>query len=58
MVLLSDVNGLKYKEIAEVLNCPIGTVMSRINRGRQMLARSLKRYAASNGFTTNQLIED
>ena len=58
VVLLSDVNGLKYKEIAEVLNCPIGTVMSRINRGRQMLARSLKRYAASNGFTTHHLIED
>ncbi len=58
VVLLSDVNGLKYKEIAELLNCPIGTVMSRINRGRQMLARSLKRYAATNGFTTGELSED
>ena len=49
-VLLSDVNDLKYKEIAEVLDCPIGTVMSRINRGRQILAKSLKRYAQKNGY--------
>ena len=42
VVLLCDVSDLKYTEIAEVLNCPIGTVMSRIHRGRQMLAKSLK----------------
>ncbi|KAA3618703.1 MAG: RNA polymerase subunit sigma [Calditrichaeota bacterium] len=50
VVLLSDVSNLPYKEIAEVLECPIGTVMSRLHRGRTMLARSLKSYAESNGY--------
>lgn len=50
VVLLSDVIDLPYKEIAEVLDCPIGTVMSRLHRGRSMLARSLKPYAQDNGY--------
>ncbi|TDI79900.1 MAG: sigma-70 family RNA polymerase sigma factor [Caldithrix sp.] len=50
-VILCDVCSLRYKEIAEALNCPLGTVMSRLNRGRKMLARSLKKYAVANGFT-------
>ncbi|NIR48982.1 sigma-70 family RNA polymerase sigma factor [candidate division KSB1 bacterium] len=53
VILLSDVNDLKYKEIAEALNCPIGTVMSRLNRGRQMLAKSLKKYAVENGYVVD-----
>jgi RNA polymerase sigma factor (sigma-70 family) len=40
-VLLADVEDLTYQEIATVLECPIGTVMSRLNRGRRMLARSI-----------------
>ena len=41
-VLLADVEELSYQEIARVLKCPVGTVMSRINRGRRTLARLLR----------------
>ena len=41
-LLLADVEELSYQEIAKVMNCPIGTVMSRINRGRRTLARLLR----------------
>jgi RNA polymerase sigma-70 factor (ECF subfamily) len=41
-VLLADVEELTYQEIAATLECPIGTVMSRINRGRRMLGRLLR----------------
>lgn len=41
-VLLADVEELSYQEIAEIMGCPIGTVMSRINRGRRTLARLLR----------------
>ncbi len=44
-VLLADVEELSYQEIAEVMGCPIGTVMSRINRGRRTLARLLRAFA-------------
>ena len=41
-LLLADVAELSYQEIAEVMDCPIGTVMSRVNRGRRTLARLLR----------------
>lgn len=50
VVILSDVKDLKYQEIAELIDCPIGTVMSRISRGRKMLARSLRGYATARGY--------
>ena len=53
VVLLADVNDLKYKEIAKILNCPIGTVMSRLNRGRHMLVKFLNRYAFENGYLSS-----
>jgi RNA polymerase sigma-70 factor (ECF subfamily) len=43
-VLLKDVEGFDYKEIAEIMGCPLGTVMSRLSRGRQLLKKSLKDY--------------
>ena len=49
-VLLADVEGFSYKEIAEILEIPIGTVMSRLHRGRQVLRRELAEYAAAVGL--------
>ncbi len=49
-VLLADVEGLSYKEIADMMDCPIGTVMSRIHRGRSLLRKRLQRYATQYGY--------
>jgi RNA polymerase sigma-70 factor (ECF subfamily) len=46
-VLLADIEGFSYKEIAEILDIPIGTVMSRLHRGRKSLQRQLYDFAAS-----------
>jgi RNA polymerase sigma-70 factor (ECF subfamily) len=49
-VLLADVEGFSYKEIAEILDIPIGTVMSRLHRGRKSLQKQLFEFAAANGL--------
>ena len=49
-VLLADVEGFSYKEIAEILDVPIGTVMSRLHRGRKALQKTLFEYATSTGI--------
>jgi len=41
-ILLADVEDCTYEEIARIMECPIGTVMSRLNRGRRMLARLIQ----------------
>jgi RNA polymerase sigma-70 factor (ECF subfamily) len=46
VVVLADIEGLKYKEIADCLGCPVGTVMSRLFRARRMLEERLRPYAA------------
>jgi RNA polymerase sigma-70 factor (ECF subfamily) len=49
-VLLADVEGFSYKEIADILDIPIGTVMSRLHRGRKGLQRLLGDYAVQRGL--------
>src|SRR6476661_3754708 len=49
-VYFADVEGFAYKEISDIMNTPIGTVMSRLHRGRKMLRDMLADYAADRGF--------
>ena len=49
-VMLSDVEGLRYEEIANVLGVPVGTVKSRLFRGRRLLQSRLYDYAVSMGY--------
>jgi RNA polymerase sigma-70 factor, ECF subfamily len=49
-VLLADVEGFAYKEIAEILDIPIGTVMSRLHRGRKAMQKQLYEYGQRHGL--------
>ena len=49
-VLLADLEGFSYKEIAEILDVPIGTVMSRLHRGRKAMQKSLWEFAVKRGL--------
>jgi len=51
-VLLADIEGFSYKEIADILEIPIGTVMSRLHRGRRGLQKQLYEFAVERGLVT------
>lgn len=53
-VLLADVEGFSYKEISDITDVSIGTVMSRIHRGRKQLQRSLWEFARTHGLVTEE----
>ena len=49
-VVLSDLEGLSYNEVAQVMDVPVGTVKSRLYRGRRLLAAALRDYATEMGY--------
>jgi RNA polymerase sigma-70 factor, ECF subfamily len=50
VVLLADLEGFSYKEIAEILDVPVGTVMSRLYRGRRLLEKTMLEYAREHNY--------
>lgn len=50
VIILCDLEGLSYEEIAEFVQCPIGTVRSRLHRARKLLAQKLYKYAKNKGY--------
>ncbi len=50
VVILCDIEGLSYEEIAEFVDCPLGTVRSRLHRGRKLLREQLMQYARKRGY--------
>jgi RNA polymerase sigma factor (sigma-70 family) len=54
VILLCDIEGFTYEEIAKIVDIPIGTVRSRLHRARQLLKEKLEAYAATLGYTQKQ----
>jgi RNA polymerase sigma-70 factor (ECF subfamily) len=57
-VILVDLYDFSYKECAEIIGCPIGTVMSRLYRGRHMLQAMLAEYAMKEGIISSEWLEE
>lgn len=58
VVILSDIQGFAYKEIADIVGCPVGTVMSRLFRGRRILQKQLYDYAVREGVIRPDIDEE
>ena len=56
-VVLSDIEGLSYQEIADAVGVPIGTVRSRLARGRAMMRKALEGYARREGYLKEETTE-
>jgi RNA polymerase sigma-70 factor (ECF subfamily) len=54
VVILCDIEGLTYEEIAEFVDVPLGTVRSRLHRGRKLLRNKLIEYARKRGYVTEE----
>ncbi len=57
VIVLSDIEGLAYREIAETVGCPVGTVMSRLHRGRRLLQEALRDQAVALGIVEDDEVE-
>ena len=57
-VILCDVEEFSYEEIAQIMGCPIGTVMSRLHRGRKLLQRSLYNHALALGIVKGEPMDE
>ncbi len=58
VIVLCDIEGFTYEEMAKILDIPIGTVRSRLHRARQLLKQQLIEYARNHGYTANDRPED
>jgi RNA polymerase sigma factor (sigma-70 family) len=58
VIILADLEGFTYEEMAKILDIPIGTVRSRLHRARNLLKDQLKGYAQSMGYNTDEEVED
>ncbi len=54
VIILCDIEGLSYEEIAEFVQCPVGTVRSRLHRGRKLLQQKLNKYASKKGYMVEE----
>ncbi|MCE1165516.1 MAG: sigma-70 family RNA polymerase sigma factor [Bacteroidetes bacterium] len=56
VIILCDLEGLSYEEIADFVQCPIGTVRSRLHRARKLLAHKLYKYAKEKGYDVESVV--